>query len=204
MAIVRLTLDEAADGYLPETCLKCGQKAEHWVKKKFSWYPSWVWILLLAGVLPFAIVAAILTKRATVQAPMCAAHRRHWLIRTLVVALGLLGIFGLVVLLIVVSSAPRGQRNENLPAILGFTLVASVFAWIIALVILNLNSVRPQEITDYDLTLQGVSDQFADDFERCVEEEEKKEAARDDYDDDRPRSRSQRRAREDDDRFRRR
>ena len=200
MAIVRLTLDEAADGYLPETCLKCGQKAEHWVKKKFSWHPSWIWILLLAGVLPFAIVAAILTKRATMLAPMCTAHRRHWMIRTAVMVIGLLAIVVLIVLLIVVSSEPPGRRNDLLPAIFGFALVGGGFAWIVAMIVLGLAGIRPQEITDYDLTLQGVSDQFADDFDRCVEEEEEKEIderARG----HRPRSRSDRGSR-DDDRYR--
>ena len=43
---------------------------------------------------------------------------------------------------------------------------------------MNLTSIRALEITDYDLILQGVSDQFVDDFEDSIEEEER--------DDDRP------------------
>src|SRR6185369_1113727 len=100
MANVRLTLAEASEGFMPDTCMKCGAKAEHWVKKRLAWHPSWLWVLLFAGPIPFVIVAVILTKRAKLIAPLCTAHRRHWIIRTATMVFGLLGLFGMVVLLI--------------------------------------------------------------------------------------------------------
>jgi len=77
MAEIRLSLREA-NGDLPKVCLVCGRDNELVKKKTFAWQPPWVWVALLLGVLPFAIIALILTKRATVQAPLCKEHRFHW------------------------------------------------------------------------------------------------------------------------------
>src|SRR5207247_1423192 len=103
MANVRLTLGEASEGFLPETCMKCGANADYWVKKKLAWHPSWLWVLL-PGLIPFVIIASILTKRATLIAPLCRNHRRHWVVRTAITLLGLLGLVGIIVLLIAVHS----------------------------------------------------------------------------------------------------
>jgi hypothetical protein len=170
MASVRLTIGEAVNGPLPETCMKCGQPAAHWVKKKFAWHPSWVLVLLLGGVLPFVIVAAILTKRATLIAPMCPAHRWHWTTRTAAILLGLLVLFGLLIALIAVSDGPPRARS-NWPSILGFALAASGIVWLIATGVLIATSIRPRQITDVDLVLQNVSDKFIDDFERDLDDD---------------------------------
>src|SRR3954447_19514028 len=103
MATVRLTWHEVSEGLLPPVCMKCGAPSTGHAKKTFSWHPPWVIVLILGGLLPWAIVAAILTKRMTVRAPMCPAHRSHWLGRAWFVWGGFIALlavgFGAVILL---------------------------------------------------------------------------------------------------------
>ena len=76
MATVRLYRDETEDFDLPAVCMKCGAPATTWKSKTFSWHPPWVYVLILIGLLPFAIVAMVLTKRRTILAPLCARTAR--------------------------------------------------------------------------------------------------------------------------------
>ncbi len=93
MATVRLSRREAK-GDVPGLCVRCGAPATVERAKTMSWNPPWVYILLLVGLLPFAIVAVILTKRRRVTLPFCSSHHNHWLSRSLVIWLSLGGIPG--------------------------------------------------------------------------------------------------------------
>ena len=88
MASVRIGRYEAVEGLLPPVCMKCGAEALLFKKKTFSWHPSWVLLLLIAGLLPFLIVALVPTERMTVHAPLCDEHRYHWTWRGLFIWLG--------------------------------------------------------------------------------------------------------------------
>src|SRR4051812_1995715 len=83
MPEIRLHLQQA-DGKLPAVCMCCGQTATVTTTKKMQWCPPWVGVLILGGLLPYLIVAAIMTRRATLQAPMCEDHKKHWFTRNLV------------------------------------------------------------------------------------------------------------------------
>src|SRR5579871_4414997 len=63
---------------LPEVCMRCGAPATVVRSRKFSWQPQWVIVLLFFGLLPYLIVAIILTKRARVEVPLCDTHKNHW------------------------------------------------------------------------------------------------------------------------------
>ena len=73
---------------LPAVCLRCGAPTVLRKSKTFSWCPQWVWLLLFFGLIPFAIVALILTKRRTILVPLCAKHKNHWLWRQLLMMAG--------------------------------------------------------------------------------------------------------------------
>jgi hypothetical protein len=181
MPRIRLTRREAEDGILPDVCMKCGNPSQNHIRKKFSWHPPWVLVLLLAGLLPFAIVAVILTKRVTLIAPMCDAHRKHWLSRTLAMLGGFVLAIGLLFAWMFVGlSVP--PRRDSWPVILGMAAAIVGVSWIFACILLRLTSIRPVEITDYEVTLAGVSDVFIDAFY-------------DDEEDDEPRLRDDRRSR---------
>jgi hypothetical protein len=180
MASVRLTRGEAR-GRLPSVCIVCGQTATGFKSKQMSWHPSWVYILLLLGLLPFIIVALCVQKRMRVEAPFCARHQNHWLSRTLII------VFSLVAIIIVgvgASMLMAGQRagpNDATGAIC-FGVIALGIAWLVLVAVLSMTAVRAEEITENSITLAGVSDEFVN----ALEESEA------DEDDDEPRPRRQR------------
>ncbi len=156
MARLRLNVQEA-NGELPMICMRCGEPATVTRTRRMSWYPRWVWLLALGGLLPVLIVVLILTKRATLQAPFCDEHKGHWSRRRLIgfgsFALMVLFIIGEVVL---VSNVPRQAQD----ALAGFAFLAgavAVLAWLVVLVVLSSTAIRPAEITETDLWLDGVA-----------------------------------------------
>jgi hypothetical protein len=78
MPTVWLDRDEAETGDLPSVCIRCGEDATTTSRQHFSWYPGWVNVLILAGLLPWLIVALILTKKMKLNAPVCDRHAGHW------------------------------------------------------------------------------------------------------------------------------
>jgi uncharacterized paraquat-inducible protein A len=78
VAEVRLGRFEVEEGKLPFYCMRCGEPASIRRRKRFSWCPQWVLVLVVFFTLPGIIVALILTKRMIVLAPLCANHRNHW------------------------------------------------------------------------------------------------------------------------------
>ena len=59
---------------LPDACVKCGGPPERRLKRKLAWHPPIVYVGLLGGILPFAIMAMVMQKKVTVMVPMCGEH----------------------------------------------------------------------------------------------------------------------------------
>jgi hypothetical protein len=153
VAIVHLTIAEA-QGELPPICMICGNEAHEVVRKKMSWKPGWVWLLILFGLIPFLLVALMLTKRAVLQAPLCPLHKNHWSNRTLAVALGFFAVIGLVFVVILFSAKPWA----------GFLAVACLglgLVWAIATIFITGTAIRARRINDAEVVLQNVSPDFA-------------------------------------------
>src|ERR1700693_44489 len=112
MAEIRLHLDEA-DGGLPTVCMRCGEPATVGKSRRMSWCPPWVGVLILVGLVPYVIVALILTKRTLVQAPFCDQHKGHWLKRMLIGLGTFLGvaIVGVGSFVLLVSTPRHGGEN---------------------------------------------------------------------------------------------
>ena len=196
MATIRLTRREVEDELLPELCLKCGSTTTTHKSKTFSWHPPWIGVLILACLLPYAIVAAIMTKRMTVVAPLCDQHRSHWLWRTLFLFLGLVFFVILAfvgILLLSLNNQPGAQQSDLAGLVCGASALSGLI-WLIAAAIIQSIAIKPSEITDRSITLTNVSPKFKDalDDDRAREREEEDERpprrrARpqdDDYDDD--------------------
>jgi hypothetical protein len=163
MARIRLYDYEVDDQLLPNVCMQCGADADVEKRKKFSWYPPWVVIIMVAALLPGAIVAMILTKRMTVDVPLCNEHKNHWLWRTAAtwIGLGICGLLGLIVFIFLVNQRPRSQ-GEQLAGFLCLGVVVVGLVWLIVVAILHHTSIHPVEITDRDITLTNVSSGFID------------------------------------------
>src|ERR1700676_4325966 len=115
MATVRLDFYDLDENAVPGVCMKCGAPAVTHKEKNFSWHPQWVAILILVGLLPYILVALILTKRRRVSIPFCEAHKNHWMWRGLVALAG----FGVVLLLFIggivaaANSGPNGSGADD-------------------------------------------------------------------------------------------
>jgi hypothetical protein len=190
MATVRLGRYEVEQYDLPRVCMCCGARASHYKTKKFQWFPPWAWFVL------GWIGMMIFMKTATMQVPLCEKHKWHWVWTPLFAIVGLVAIFALLFAGVAVADALKLDP----PAV--FIPVGVLFlAWLIALIVLSVNTIRPTEITDKSITLRGVSPDFIAALEeaRCGEDDDRPRRGRsrfDDDEDDRPR---RKRSRDDDD-----
>lgn len=189
MATVTLSEYECRKKLLPDVCMKCGEPATVSVRRNFSWYPPWVLALALAGLLVAVIVAAVLTKKMLVEAPMCERHRKHWFNRMLwtllsFAAIAVAGIGGIALL----SANDNAPGNNDLAGWVCGGGALALISWLVLVVILQSTAIKPSLITDRKITLVKVHPEFVraleDDREQDALEEEK------DFDDDRYRRRS--------------
>jgi len=121
----------------------------------FAWFPSWTYLFFLLGLLPVFIVQAIVTKRATLNLPVCASCNSRWrtarLLRTLAILVPIVGGLGL---------AMTGAATDTLVLMeVGFLLV---FPGILAVIPIDLLLVRPRTLRatfmdDHVVTLDGVA-----------------------------------------------
>jgi hypothetical protein len=151
-------------GYdLPDLCMKCGAPAMVYKAKTFSWHPGWVYILLFFGLLPFIIVAVIMTKRMTVRVPLCEAHKNHWLGRFLILSGSFLTLFAGGIALFMASLEPNrvGPRND-ISGLICVGFVLGLVVWLILAAILSATAIRATEITKRSITLAGVSSAFVE------------------------------------------
>ncbi|MGH9669734.1 MAG: double zinc ribbon domain-containing protein [Terriglobales bacterium] len=139
---------------LPPFCVKCGQPVSgEFLKKKFYWHSPWLYLLILIGLLIYAIIAMILTKHAQLMVPLCDRHRerrKNFLIATWVLLLGFIpgGIL--------VGSLIPGDDGAGWGFLTGFTLFLA--GCVTAAVGSRL--MRATEITETYATFKGVSEQF--------------------------------------------
>jgi hypothetical protein len=181
MAQIQLDRDEVGREQLPPVCMRCGQPSAIYKGKNFSWYPPWVIVLIVVALLPGAIVAMILTKRMTVWAPLCAAHKNHWLLRILLILGTLALVAALIIGSLVAASTISEQGGRHGDDLVGFVCVGGVILlvlWLIGLAVIQLTAIRPTEITDDTITLTGVSDAFVRAVEEDRDQEEEEYRAR--------------------------
>ena len=114
MAVIRLDRFEAEEGDLPAVCMKCGAPAVLEKLKQFSWNPPWVILLILIGLLPYVIVALVLTKRMRVRVPLCNEHKNHFAWRAWFIYGGFAGLFLLgIVVFAVMTSLDNGPGRQS-------------------------------------------------------------------------------------------
>lgn len=186
------------DGELPPVCMKCGADAEHYVKRTFSWCPPWVIILIVAGVLIWVILSIVLTKTMKVFVPLCEEHKNYFGRRKMVGSVVVLAGLGVMFAGIGVAVAFADKWND----LGGYFVCGGVVVFLIALIagsIVMSQGIKPTGITDDDIKLSGVHEEFAEalkDQRRAKKlARDKRRAERGDDEEDR---RPRRRRRDDD------
>lgn len=147
MAEIRLGLYEMQSGHVPEVCLLCGAPATTWIKRKFSWRP------------PDFVVFGDNSRKMTVNLPMCAAHRKHWLRRVH------FNLVYLAVLILLAGIAVVVAQYQPKDAVLGlscFAFVVLLIIWGVVNVVFDAILVKPTEITERSISFKGVSESFVD------------------------------------------
>jgi hypothetical protein len=140
------------DAMLPPLCVKCNEPAEGGpIKRNFSWHHPALFLLILAGVLVYAIVALVVQTKGTVYLSLCARHRTRRLMMGL--SAGALALGGLAMLIV------AGVIGEGWPAAVGGVMLLA--GLIMGVANQTLTSKR---IDDHFLWLKGAGRAFLANF----------------------------------------
>lgn len=127
MAVVNARVADLEAGTLPPVCAKTGVPTDGYTKIRFSSAPTWTWILLLFGILPFLIAQYFATVHVEGIVPMSdVAQRRVTVFNRLFI--------GLVALGVVVIAVGFVLDTEAAVILVGLAiLVAAVFTMFLAM-----------------------------------------------------------------------
>ena len=184
MPSVSLGAYQAEEGLLPPVCMKCGERTEDVQPKKFSWVPEWTVVLILAGLLPYFIVSLALTKKMTILAPMCDAHRGHWRWRGLFTFLGLVFVVMIFVGGVVYGQSLRPRLRGEVMAVVFFATIVALAIFLIIAAVIRQSAIRPREITDDGITLGNVHADFVDAVRRTRRKREERRRRKSEHDDE--------------------
>lgn len=136
---------------LPATCVKCGESASvRFLAKTFRWHSSWLYLLILPGLIFYAIAVLITQKKARIEVPFCEVHRT-WRKRMYIAGTALLVGFVPVSLLLASLELSGGW--------VALTAIAMAFAGLVVLAIVG-SSLTPVYIDEARAELKGAGEQF--------------------------------------------
>src|SRR5262249_26175320 len=179
MAKLFLYREDTTRDALPELCMKCGQPAVDHIRRPFSWYPPWVGLTILIAWPVTLVLILVLTKKMTVDVPVCERHRGYWWKRQLLMFLPML-VFLFLGILLAVAFDQMGEKDLVGLACLAFVLIGVV--WLFVAAAIQTMMIRPTEITDDSITLKNVDESFVQAFEH--RERRRRRRDRDDDDDE--------------------
>jgi hypothetical protein len=137
---------------LPDRCVKCNAPADDKIlKATVHWHPAWLFLLILPGVLVYALVAMVMQQSGTLGYRLCTNHRRA---RSMWIALAwCLGLGGIVV--IGVSAAVENK----VAALVGTGMVIlSPFVGLVA------RTFRATKIDPHFMWLRGANRDYLEGF----------------------------------------
>ena len=159
MAQVRLGRLEAEEGELPPLCLRCGKPASLYRARYFGWQPGYTYLTVFLTILPFFLITLLTRRRMRVLAPWCPAHRRYGLLRMVLFA----SMLSFLVCLLVLGTAWLTAQIRHQDPAAGVLLACWIAGPLClgAVLIVRINALRANEITEESITLQGVAEAFA-------------------------------------------
>jgi hypothetical protein len=168
MSDVKLSSAEV-DGKLPRVCMVCGAGASVTVTKQFTWNPVQGGTGIAVGPMASTLgqVAALATSRwLKVQTPLCSRHKHYWRAEWWALGLGCGPAVVLVLVMVIAAVVLSVTRRDNLIPWVVFPLVAVVFGLVIftmiRLLVMRLRSIHALGMTEDDITLTNVADEFVE------------------------------------------
>jgi hypothetical protein len=140
--------------------MRCGERATVTRAKKMSWFPTWVYWLVLVHPVVFGIVALIVSRRVRVEAPFCDRCKGHWRIRQALLWVSFLGVLALIAAFVVLFLNGLGQQARDLEPWLFVGAAVLFIGWLILLAIVHGTAIRPAEVTKTHFLLANVSEEF--------------------------------------------
>jgi hypothetical protein len=141
---------------LPPQCIKCCAPAGGPpLKRKLTWHPGWVYLLILPGLLIYAIVALSIQEKATIYVSLCEKHRASRRMNLLIA-------WGIFIASIACFFGAANTRGD-LP---GYLAGAGTLGILISLIYALYNSrvVTPFKIDPQYVYLKGICPQFVNQF----------------------------------------
>jgi hypothetical protein len=176
MARVKLSRRECKQDLLPPVCVLCGAPATVRRPRRFSWFPGWIWIIVILSWLIGLILAIVLTKSMTVPLPACDQHEGYWRRKKHIVNIGSVVVLLLCGAAFVFLLAQDRDRQSELAGWICGGGAAVFFLWLLVALVIQSGRVRASEITDKSIILFGVHPEFVnaleDDRERDRQEYE--------------------------------
>ena len=137
---------------LPASCVKCGGVPKRWLQKKFYWHNPLLYLLILVGLLIYAIVALIVRKQVQLAVPLCEEHDSA---RKTKLWIGAILLLGCVPLPVALGMSLKADYALGLAFLLGFVM------FIAGLVVISLSQVlRPKYIGDDCAKFKGAHQEF--------------------------------------------
>lgn len=127
---------------LPNRCVVCNAPGKHRVHKTFFWHEPWLYVLILAGVLIYAIVATFFRKSAGVEYWLCDEHRSKRTRGLLIAWLGFVA--GLVIMFIGAGATSGATALFGVAVMIALPIVGGIMA----------RTARPTRITDSEVWLK--------------------------------------------------
>jgi hypothetical protein len=140
---------------LPPPCVKCGAPANGKpINKTFSWHHPALYLLVLAGVLVYLLVAVIVRKSMRMSVPLCARHaQRRSTAVTLAWVIPLVGVADAFVL-------PRFGIDGGVVALITLVLIVTgIVIWAIVDY-----PIRPKSIDQYRGVFTGCAEAYLQQF----------------------------------------
>lgn len=128
MAVVNALVSDLEGGRLPAVCAKTGVPTDGYTKIRFSSAPTWTWILLLFGILPFLIAQYFATVHVEGIVPMSdVAQRRVTVFNRLFIGFVALGV-------VVIAVGWWALDTEGTVILVGLAMmIAAAFVMFLAL-----------------------------------------------------------------------
>lgn len=141
------------DASLPDRCVKCNAPTHGFrLKRNLSWHPPVLALLIFVALLVYVLVAAFVSKRATVHIGVCAEHMQRR--RNLLIIGWAMMAIGLITPVIAFANEYVGI------ALLGMVLVVVSAVWLV----LVARVVKVKQIDDRYVWLKGIDPNYLSQF----------------------------------------